>query len=72
MFPDFVNFSVSRLRVSKYAFASSQHLLTQSSNKNTRKRCEIYSNLTIKSPERRQWRRSGAFIVNLEHISYLF
>ena len=24
-----------------------------------------------KTPERRQWRRSGVFIVNLEHISHL-
>ena len=24
-----------------------------------------------KNPERRQWRRSGVFIINLEHISHL-
>ena len=35
---------------------------------NTRKGCEICSKLTIKSPER----RSTVFIVNFEHISYLF
>ena len=40
-------------------------------NKNTRTRCEICSELTIKTPERRQWRHSGVFIVNFEHISYL-
>ena len=40
-------------------------------NTNTRTRCEIYSKLTIKIPERRQWRRSGIFIVNFEHISHL-
>ena len=40
-------------------------------NRDTRKRCEIRSKLTIKTPERRQWRRSGVFTVNLEHISYL-
>ena len=34
-------------------------------------RCEICSKLTIKIPERRQWRRSGIFIVNFEHISHL-
>ena len=33
------------------------------------KRCEIFSKLTIKTPERR---RSGIFIVNFETISYLF
>ena len=40
-------------------------------NRNTRKRCEICSKLTIKTPERRQWRRSGVFIVNFEHILHL-
>ena len=36
--------------------------------KNTIKRSEICSKLTIKTPERRYWRRSGVFIVNFEHI----
>ena len=40
-------------------------------NRNTRTRCEICSKLTIKIPERRQWRHSGIFIVNFEHISHL-
>ena len=40
-------------------------------NRNTRTWCEICSKLTIKIPERRHWRRSGIFIVNLEHISHL-
>ena len=40
-------------------------------NRNTRKRCEICSKLTIKTPYRRQWRRSAIFIVNFEHISHL-
>ena len=31
------------------------------SNRNTRKRCEICSKLTIKMPERCQWHRSGFF-----------
>ena len=34
-------------------------------NGNTRKRCEIYSKLTIKTPERRLF---GVFIVNFESI----
>ena len=38
-------------------------------NSNTRTRCEICSELAIKTPERRQWRRLGVFIVNFEHIS---
>ena len=40
-------------------------------NRNARTRCELCSKLTIKTPERRQWRRSGVFIVNFEHISHL-
>ena len=35
---------------------------------NTGARCEICSELTINTPER----RSGVFIVNFEHISNLF
>ena len=41
-------------------------------NRDSRKRCEICSKLTIKTPERLQWRRSGVFMVNFEHISQLF
>ena len=41
-------------------------------NKNTRKKCEKFSKLTIKTPERRQRRRSGVFIVSFENISHLF
>ena len=40
--------------------------------KNSRKRCEMCSKLTIKTPERRQGRRSGVFVVSFEHISHLF
>ena len=28
----------------------------------------IYSKLTIKTTERRQWRRTGVFIVDFEHM----
>ena len=45
--------------------------LLKVNNRNTRTRCEICSKLTIKTPERRHWRRSGVFIVNFEHISHL-
>ena len=31
----------------------------------------MYSKLTIKTPKRHHWRRSGVFIVNFEHISHL-
>ena len=33
--------------------------------------CEICPKLIIKTPERRQWRRLGVFIVNFEHISHI-
>ena len=33
--------------------------------------CEIYSELTIKTPERRHRRRSGVFVVNFEQISHI-
>ena len=46
--------------------------LLKVNNRNTRTRCEICSKLTINTPERRHWRRSGVFIVNFEHISHLF
>ena len=45
--------------------------LLKVNNRSTRTRCEIYSELTIKTPERRQWRRFGVFIVNFEYISHL-
>ena len=41
-------------------------------NRNIRTRCEICSNLTIKTRERRQWRRSDILIVNFEHIVLVF
>ena len=40
-------------------------------NRNSRKRYEICSKLTIKTLDRHQWRRSGVFIVNSKHISHL-
>ena len=33
-------------------------------NRNSRTRCEIWSKLALKTPERRHWRRSGVLIVN--------
>ena len=48
------------------------YLPVQSYNRNIRKRCFTCSKLTIKTSEWRHWCRSGAFIVNFEHISHLF
>ena len=39
----------------------------QVNNRNTRQNYEICSKLTIKTPERRHWRRSDVVIVNFEH-----
>ena len=41
-------------------------------NRNTRKRCEISSKLTIKTTERCQKRRSGVFVVNFGCTSHIF
>ena len=46
--------------------------LFEVNNKSSRNICEICSKLTIKTPERRHWRRSGVFIVSFEHISHFF
>ena len=44
--------------------------LLKVNNESIRTRYEICSELTIKTPKRRR-RRSGVFIINFEHISYL-
>ena len=44
--------------------------LLKFNNRSTRRKFEICSKLTIKTPQRRQWRRSGVFIVNFEHTSH--
>ena len=45
--------------------------LLKGNNRNTRKRWEMCSKLTIKIPERRQWRRSRINFINFKHISHL-
>ena len=39
-------------------------------SRNTRARCELCLKLTIKTPQQRQWSRSGVFIINFEHTSH--
>ena len=41
-------------------------------NRNTRKRCDICSKLTRKTPKRHHLRRSDVFVANIEHISHNF
>ena len=45
--------------------------LLQVNNRDARRKCEICSKLNIKTPERRQCRRSSVFIVNFEHILHI-
>ena len=40
-------------------------------NRNTKKRCEIRSKLTINTQDHRHGRCTGVFIVNFEHIPQL-
>ena len=54
-----------------YYYYPAGNYIFKVNNRNTRTRCETCSKLTIKTPERRKWRRSGVFIVNFEHISHL-
>ena len=46
--------------------------LLKVNTRNTSKRCEICLKITKKTPERRDWFRSGVFIVNFEHKLHLF
>ena len=40
-------------------------------NENTRTMCEICPKLILKTPERRQWIRSGVFIIDFEQIAHI-
>ena len=54
-----------------YTLTKTQPAFTCSklTTENTKTRYEICSKLTINRLEQRQWRRSGVFVVNFEHIS---
>ena len=45
--------------------------MSKVNNRNTRTRCEIFSELSMKTPETCQQHHSVVFIVNFEHISQL-
>ena len=55
----------------KYTDYPSSIYVFKVNNKNTLTVCEIFSKLTIKTPEQCHWRRSGVFIVNFEQMSYI-
>ena len=46
--------------------------LLKVSNKNSRKRCDICSNLTLKRSDRLQWSRCDVFINDFKHMWHLF
>ena len=49
----------------KQQIKSASKYILKGSNRRTRKKCEIDSKLTKKTPQRRQWRRSDVFFVLL-------
>ena len=70
------NFFYVQFRINFSFCTFSRHFLAniysfKFNNRSIRKRCEICSKLTIKTPEQRQWRRSSVFIINFKDISHL-
>ena len=57
--------------LSNYNHNSANTCLFKFNSRDTKERCEICSKLTIKTPQRRQWRRSGVVIVKFENVSHL-
>ena len=75
-YANFFTSTLSKVHWLQLASVSSCHFpacnyMFKVNSRNTRTRCEIYSELTIKTPEWHHCRRSGVFIVNFEHISHL-
>ena len=54
------------------AISSANIYLFKFTNRNTRKRCKICSELKIKTSKWRHWRRCGVLLVNFDHISHFF
>ena len=63
-----LNSTESILKYILHRYYPANIYLLKVNNRNSRKKCEICSKLTIKTPER----RSGVFIVNFEHILHIF
>ena len=55
-----------------FTFTPANIYLFKVHNRNTGKRCEIWSKLLIKTSKRRHWRLSGVLIVNSEQMLLLF
>ena len=60
------------LQLQNFTWKLANKYIVKVNNESTRKMCEICSKLTIKIPQRRQWRRSVVVVVNFEHISHPF
>ena len=58
---------LSLMKLPHHFINISRQLLLKPNNRDTRTKCEICSKLTIKTPERRHWRRSGVYIINFKH-----
>ena len=54
----------------RYDSSPANIYLFKVNKRNTRKRYEICSKLTIKTPERPHWRRSGVFSFNVFNVSW--
>ena len=67
----FLTYSFATYFNSLILLLPSWQLHTQTQIIETQKKYEIFSKLIIKTPKRRDWRHSGVFIVNFEHISHL-
>ena len=65
-------YCIQTLHLKNRFFPTGNYMLNVN-NKNARRRCEVCSKLTKKTPERRQWqwRHSGSCIINFEHILHL-
>ena len=63
-----VQFHSAPLQLPGKGLDPADYYMFKVNNKDTRARCTICSELTIKTPERSHWRRSGVFIVNFERI----
>ena len=66
------HFSPLGLNTERFACLSVSIYLFEVISRNGSTICEICSKLTIKTPERRQRRPSGVFIVNFEHVPHHF
>ena len=66
-----VHYMIATLVMARYSDLPAGNCMFKVNNRNTRRRSEICSKLTIKTPERHQWRCFGVFFFNFEHISHL-